>query len=296
MPDDKDSKEKAAEKAVKKFAEKYETPEELEKAYVALNKKMSEQGGELGTLRKQQEQYQAALQQYAAAVQQYQPVMEWYTANQANLGQYGQWLQARQNGQTQQGPANQAINQGALSLLTPDEQRQLIGQAVQEFQKSVFDPWRQQFDKQLTTIADQRAAAVQGTTDERLKAYTEVLWRTFQNAFPKDTVDKLRNWHERSLRYADKQFDPMVAAQEELDLQAQLDEYKTKSTELQKQLEERDKQLTPSLGRTDATVDWAKKPDAGPVDKNDRYQRVMNDTIEKSGREAVRDLFPGGVR
>ena len=288
--------EKKDEKAKKRLADKYETPEELEKAYMELQKTLGTQGGELGTLRKQTEEYQTALQQYAAAMNQYKPVVDWYGANQANLQQYGQWLQAKQSGQPVQGQANQAINQGALSLLSQDEQRQLVGQAVQEFQKSVFDPWRTQFDGQLKQMADQRAQSIQGTTDERLKAYTEVLWRTFQNAFPKETVDKLRNWHERSLRYVDKKFDPMEAAKEEIDLQAQLDDFKTKNAELTKTLETREREMTPSLGRTESTVDWAKKPDDAPKNRDERFTRVMNDVTEKSGREAVRDLFPGGVR
>lgn len=293
MADDKDKRTDAT--AKKKLADKYETAEDLEKAYMELQKTLGTQGGELGTLRKQSEEAQQALMAYAQAMQQYKPVYDWFAANQANLQQYGQWLQARQTGAAQ-GPANQAINQGALALLTAEEQQQLVNRAVQEFQRSVFDPWRQTFDKQLTQLADQRSQTIKGETDERLKAYTEVLWRTFQHAFDKPTVDKLRNWHERSLRYVDKSFDPMVAAKEELDLQAALDELKTKNAELQKSIEAKDRELMPSLGRTESTVDWAAKREDAPKGRDERFQRVMTDTLEKSGREAVRDLFPGASR
>ena len=88
----------------------------------------------------------------------------------------------------------------------------------------------------------------------------------------------------------------MEAAKEEIDLQAQLDDFKTKNAELTKTLETREREMTPSLGRTESTVDWAKKPDDAPKNRDERFTRVMNDVTEKSGREAVRDLFPGGVR
>lgn len=287
MADDKD-KTKADEKAkvAKKFADKYESAEDLEKAYVELQKTLGTQGNELGTLKKQSEDYQRALQEYAQAMAQYKPVVEWYTTNQPHLQQYGQWLQ-QQNGRAA-APAN-----AAASLLTPEEQRQLTALAVQEFQKSVFDPWRSQHEKQLSELADKRSTAVKGELDERLKAYTEVLWRTFQHALPKETVDNLRSWHEKSLRYADKTFDPMVAAREEIDLRAKLAELEAKNTEFSKQLEAKEKESALPIGRSESSVEWAKKPDSTPKDRDERYARVMQDTTEKSGREAVRDLFPG---
>ena len=285
MPDDK----KADAKVAKKYLNKYETDDELVKAYEELEKKLGGQGEELGSLRKQGEEAQRALAEYAKYVQQVKPYADWVQANQQSLGQYQQWVQGGGRG----APAAAATpgKNTLLDLMTPEEKQALYSEAARTFESSVFKPWQQQFNTQLQRLADERAKQLADQVAHNQRAFTEVLWRTMQRGFPEDKIKEMREWHEQALAMADPaKFDPMKAADEYLGLRGKLSKIEEEKGALSKELETLRKQALPPAGG-EPPAQWVAKDDAAPKNRDERYQKVMEDTREKVGAEGFRDFF-----
>src|SRR3990167_8639882 len=212
----------ADDKKTKKYLEKYDTDEELVRAYTELEKKLGGQGEELGTSRKQMDEAKKALDEYAKYVQQLKPAADWITANQQSLQQYQQWLQNGGANQPQP-PAATTGKTSLLDLMTPEEKQALYSEAARHFETSVFKPWQGQFNTQLQKLADERAKTVADQMAHSQRAFTEVLWRTMQRGFPEDKIKEMREWHEQALAMADPaKFDPMKAADEHLRLRGDL--------------------------------------------------------------------------
>src|SRR3990167_7435830 len=136
----------------KKYLEKYDTDEELVKAYTELEKRLGGQGEELGTARKQMDEAKKALDEYAKYVQQLKPYADWFQQNQPSMQQYQQWLQ--RGGAAQAAPAAAAGKNNLLDLMTPEEKQSLYAEAARSFESSVFKPWQQQFNTQLQKLAE----------------------------------------------------------------------------------------------------------------------------------------------
>ena len=287
---DKDDKDKA-EKAKEKILGKFDTVEDALKAYTELEKEHGARKKEMGDFKKQTEEAQLALAQYAQMVNQLKPYADWYTQNQSALGQYAQWAQAQQNG----GVQSQAAAQRGVEILTADEKQAIINAAAQHFQQNMFAPWQQKFDGVLRQMAEKERTSVQETLGNQLKAYTEVMWRTLEKAMP-DKMGDIRKWHESALKFADtSKLDPLQAASDVIDLQAKLSQLEGEKVAFTKEREEYQKRDLGSLsGAGEAPASWAAKDESAPKTREERMRRVFNDTTEKVGRDAMREMFPGG--
>ena len=289
---DKDDKQKADEKK-EKILGKFDTVEDALKAYGELEKEHGARKKEMGDVKKQAEEAQLALAQYAQMVNQLKPYADWYTQTQQALTQYQQWAQATQNGTLQPQNGNAAA-QRAVEILTAEEKQALINAASQHFNQSVFMPWRQQYDTSLRQMAEKERTTVQEALGNQLKAYTEVMWRTLEKAMP-DKMGDIRKWHESALKFADtSKLDPLQAASDVIDLQAKLSALETEKAAFEKEREAYQKRDMGSLsGAGEAPAAWAAKDETAPKTREERMRRVFNDTTEKVGRDAMREMFPG---
>ena len=282
-------------KPAKKYAGKFDDEAALEQAYQELEKKLGEHGAELGTNRKQMEQYQQAMTQYAEQLQGLNAYKQWYDTNQSSLQLYNSWLQ---NGGQQPHPAAAASANGAqnslVNLLTPEEKRALFSEFVQTFDQGVFRPWQQNFAQQLEKLAQDRANSVMDNVTKKQQAFTEVLWRTMQHGLPEEKIAAMRGWHEKALEMGDpSKFDPMKLADDYLSTQSKLStlEAEKKAFEAEREKWQRDSLPVVPGGRNGSA--WISKEDNEPKDKQGRFEAVVKETREKVGPEAFRDAFGG---
>ena len=278
-----------------KYLDKFETDEELAKAYSELEKKLGSHGEELGTYKKQMEQYQSAMAQYAEQMQGLNAYKTWYDQNQSSLQLYNNWLQS---GGQQPHPAAASPTNGAqrslVDLLTPEEKRSLFTEFVQNFDQGVFRPWQQNFSQQLEKLAQDRANSVMENVTKNQRAFTEVLWRTMQHGLPEEKIAAMRGWHEKALEMGDpSKFDPMKMADDYLSTQSKLStlEAEKKAFEAEREKWQRDSMPVVPGGRNGSA--WISKEDNEPKDKQGRFEAVMKDTTDRVGRDAVKDAFGG---
>ena len=280
--------------AKKKYLDKFETDEELAKAYAELEKKFGDHSNELGQTRKQVEESQRAMQAYAEQMQGLNTYKQWYDTNAQSLQLYNNWLQ---NGGREQPPVAVQPNNGQRSLvdlLTPEEKKALFTEFVQTFDSGVFKPWQQNFAQQLERIANDRQNAVLENVTKNQRAFTEVLWRTMQHALPEDKVAAMRDWHTKALEMGDpSKFDPMKMADEYLGTQTRLSslEAEKKALEAEREKWQKDSMPTVAGGRNGGS--WLKPDETAPKDKQERFERAMSDTTERVGRDAVKEAFGG---
>ena len=285
MPDDKKKP---------KYLDKFETDEELVKAYSELERKLGETGSELGMTKKQIEEAQKSIAQYADYTTQLKQYHDWYNTNQQSINLYNQWMQ---NGGQGAAPAPQPQANGQrtiVDLLTPDEKRALFTEFVQTFDSGVFKPWQQNFAKQLEHIATERQNAVLENVSKNQRAFTEVLWRTMQHALPEDKVTSMRTWHEKALELGDPtKFDPMKMADEYLGVQGKLSTLEAEKKALEAEREKWQKDSMPAVvgGRNGGS--WIKPDETAPKDKQERFERAMKDTTERVGKDAFNEAFGG---
>ena len=288
----------ADEKKPKKYAGKFDSDAELEKAYQELESKLGKQGEELGLTKKQIEEAQRAMEQYAAHVQQLSPYAQWYQTNQNSLQLYNQWLQS--GGQTPHPnaqPAAAAQNQNSIvNLLTPEEKQALYKEFVSNFDTGVFKPWQQNFAQQLDRLANERAQGVLESVNKNQRAFTEVLWRTMQHGLPEERVAAMREWHNKALELGDPtKFDPMKAADDYLSVQRRLSDFESKEKAWETEREKLQRDSMPALaGGRGANSDWLKPAEEAPKTKFDRMEAVFNETTEKVGRDAFKEAFGAG--
>ena len=265
----------------RKFAGKYESPEALEAAYAELEQKLGQQGQALG-------QMQQSLAGYAEYHKQADPIVKFYADHQ---NEFKQWFSTR----GQQGAANGAANgmqqqaqqiaqqQPGYEWLTPQEKAGLQQEIVKQIQESVVGPWTKQFQ----TSAEQFAANLQNQN----RAFTDVVWRTFERVLPPEKLAEARKWHEQALLFADpSKLDPMKVAGDFLGIQSENATLKSQVEEWKTKYEAREKAEGPSFGVGSSSL-TADAPEA-PKDKGERFQRVMADVKNENGVEGVRALFP----
>lgn len=280
----------------KKYLDRYDTEDELVKAYAELERRLGEQGGEVGTLRKQFEEAQRAMTQYAEQMQALGQYKSWYDTNQSSLGLYNQWLQS--GGQMQHPNAAAAPAGGGqrslVDLLTPEEKKALFSEFVTSFDTGVFRPWQQNFAQQLQKLADDRQRDILDKMSQNQRAFTEVLWRTMQHGLPEDRVAAMRSWHEKALELGDpSKFDPMKAADDYLSMQSKMTTIEAEKKALEAEREKWQRDSLPSVQGRNGSASWTKPDDSAPKDKYERMERSFKDTKEKIGAEAFTDAFGG---
>lgn len=275
----------------KKLAEKYDSPEDLEAAYLALEKKLGEQGKTLGDLKSQSEQAQAL----QAQLQQWAPVVNWYAQNEAEVRRRWQLAEQAQqpNGQgaaIQQQAAQLAQQDPNYQFLTPQEKQAFIGEVTQHLAQQVLQPWTNNFTTAAKSMFDQWTATQQNSQ----RAFTDVLWRTFQRVIPPEKLADAKAWHEEALKYADPaKLDPMAVAQDVLGLKGENQTLKQRLDDMTKAQEEREKAAVPSLGGGDTQLLRPAQSNEAPVSREDRFQKVLEAVKTEHGPEGLNVLVGG---
>ena len=278
----------------KKYLDKFETDEELAKAYAELEKKLGSQGEELGMTKKQAEEYQRSLAQYAEHTNQLNQYKQWYDTNSQGLQLYNTWLQNGGQGQPQPAAQPNGGQRSLVDLLTPEEKKALFTEFVSNFDTGVFKPWQQNFAQQLERMATERQNSVLENVTKNQRAFTEVLWRTMQHALPEDKVASMRDWHTKALELGDpSKFDPMKMADEYLGTQTRLSSLEAEKKALEAEREKWQKDSLPTVtgGRNGGA--WLKPDETAPKDKQERFERAMKDTTERVGKDAFNEAFGG---
>ena len=291
MPKD-DGKKAELDKELQELVDKYqEDPAAFAKGYRELEKKLSKQGEEVGTLRKKADDSEKAMTQLSEYTKTAKPIVDWYTQNQAALQQ------------GVQGAQNKAASNTGVSILTPEEQQALINSAAQYMQQRVIGPWSQQFTQQVEAYAKKQREELEAALSQRNQTSTQILWNALERALPKDKVDSLREYHTEALRFADpSKVDPLKMADEMIETKAQLAEFREKVKQFEKEKDDAAKAAIPSYGNGNgvfapkAAGDKAKE--SVPQTREDRFKRVMEDVKTKHGNEGLEQLFgqPTAVR
>ncbi len=282
--------EKKVDAAVTKFLEgKYDSQEAMEKGYRELENKLSEQGGELGTLRKQTEESTKSMQQYADWVQTAKPIVDWYNQNGTQIQQL---LQNQNQTQANTVPAQNTTAGDTYDLLSAAEKQRLIQETAQHLIDKSLGPWTQNLAKQVEQYGQTRSKEIDDRLMQHQRSFSDVLWRTLEHVVPKDQLDRTREWHTESLKFADpSKFDPMTHANEYMTLKMDNSKQADKVKELETKLAEQEKLSTPSLGDTSGLF-TATKDDKIPVSREDRFKTAIEAVQEEHGTEGTRALFP----
>jgi hypothetical protein len=294
MPKEEAGKKVELEKELQDLVDKYnEDPAAFAKGYRELEKKLSKQGEEVGTLRKKADDSEKAMTQLSEYTKQAKPIVDWYTQNQA-------WLQQAVQGQANKTAAPATAT--GVSILTPDEQTALINAAVQNMQQKILAPWAQQFTQQVETYAKKQRDELEAALNQRNQTSMQILWNSLERGLPKERVDSLRAYHEEALRFADpSKLKPLELADEMISTKAQLAEFKEKVAKYEKEKEDAAKAAIPSYGNGSGL--FAPKSDnkdnkSVPESRHDRLKAVMQDVQTQHGNEGLEQLFgrPTSVR
>jgi len=278
-------------KELQDLVDKYqEDPAAFAKGYRELEKKLSKQGEEVGTLRKKADDSEKAMTQLSEYTKTAKPIVDWYVQNQAALQQ---WVQGAQNKNT--------ASSASVSILTPDEQQALINSAAQYMQQRVIGPWSQQFAQQVEAYAKKQREELEASLSQRNQTSTQILWNALERALPKDKVDNLREYHTEALRFADpSKIDPLRVADEMIETKARLAEFKEKVKQFEQEKDAAAKAAIPSYGSGlfAPKVEGDKAKESVPQTREDRFKRVMEDVKTQHGNEGLEQLFgqPAAVR
>lgn len=278
-------------KELQELMDKYqEDPAAFAKGYRELEKKLSKQGEEVGTLRKKADDSEKAMTQLSEYTKTAKPIVDWYVQNQAALQQ---WVQGAQNKNT--------ASSASVSILTPDEQQALINSAAQYMQQRVIGPWSQQFAQQVEAYAKKQREELEASLSQRNQTSTQILWNALERALPKDKVDNLREYHTEALRFADpSKIDPLRVADEMIETKARLAEFKEKVKQFEQEKDAAAKAAIPSYGSGlfAPKVEGDKAKESVPQTREDRFKRVMEDVKTQHGNEGLEQLFgqPAAVR
>lgn len=271
----------------KKYLDRYETEDELVKAYQELEKKLGEQGATQGELRKANQQYQHALQQYQQAVQQMAPVVNWYTQN------YGQLRELLQNPQVRQ-TANQIAQQTVpgYELLTPQEKQSLLNEGIAAFNQQVFAPAMQQFAAQLQQLNAQQAMQLRGEMAQLQQAHTKVLWDGMRQIAPPDKLQTLDQQHALTMQFADPRiYNPAEYAKQFQSMTTRLAELEAKEAEFTKQRDAIERGGVSAItGAAPSIFDEA--PPEKAASREDRLAATLTTFKNEVGPEAYREFMP----
>jgi len=279
-----------------KYLGRYNTPEELEKAYGELYQVYTRQGQELGQIRQAQQQAADTLQQFQQFYQQAAPVVQWVEQNKAGLQHYGTWLQRAQAGTLPQQQATQAqVNAqqngvNLASLLTPEERQQLGASIFQQQLLPAWKAWQAQIAREIQQYGQAEAARVRNEFNQQQSAHTNVLWKAMEYLSPSpEHMARVKRMQEEALRFATQpQLDPMQMAEERLRF---IDDNTRMSGELKslRDAEEaRQKAAVQSLGSHPSL--GYETPAERPKNSGERFANVMNQVTRELGHEAVQHL------
>lgn len=273
----------------KKLAGKYATPEEMEKAYLALEAKLGQQGTELGEMKKLVGQWQPWIEKAS-------PIVEWYGKH---ADKVNDWVSKGMNTGAAQPAAAAAdataraaaANTAGYEWLTPQEKAGLVGEIRDTILKQTMQPWTEAFTQQAQKYATDATSRL----DNQHKSFTDVLWQTLSRVIPKEKMDEVKAFHEASLRFADpSKIDPMKMGEEYMgltgenaSLKARLKEYEDKSLVAEKA------QVQGIFGGP--SPDTATPNDtAAPTTREERFKATMNAT-QAEHPDGLKQMFPSLV-
>lgn len=282
---------------LQKLLTKYkDDPSGFAKGYRELERKMTSQGQELGTLRKQTEDYEQAVKQYTAVASQWKPIVDWYNANYQSIQQMyaNNASNANANAAVQQQAAQAAAQTPGFEWMTPAEKQALTNAVATNLTQTVLQPWTRQFAQGAEKWADDRHRSLQESFAKQQQAAMDVLWRTFERIVPKEKLDEARQFHQEALRFADpKKLNPMELANETLSAKSQLAQMSDELNSLKREKEAREKAQTTSLGAQSSSSLFQSAEAATPsTDPGDRFAKVMETVQREHGADALRDTFP----
>jgi hypothetical protein len=260
-------------KPKKKYLDRFDTEDELVQAFSGLEKKLGEQGNELGQTRKQAEEALAAIKQYAEYVAQAKPIVDWYGANEQDIRA---WVAGK-------GTGPKEPHKSASALLTPEEEGALLTKAEERLTKKLADQ-----NAQWQAMAKQ----IMDGWNNQLKAHTDVWWRTMQFVAEPEKIERAKAFHEEAIKFADpKNFDAMKIAQDFLESRAKLAERDQDLSKRDARIAELEKAAVPSFGSHPAPTLFPAEPPAAKT-KEERQAAVLANVQQEVGADAWRDFFP----
>lgn len=310
---DKDKKAQLRDPESGKFLGKYDSEEDAVKGYSELERKLGEQGKQYGDTKKQIEQMQAALAKYETWSKEAAPIVEWYSKFNGPISQWWQSFQTGgQQGQMQQGMGmnyqqqgqmgQQAVQQASsmvnnmqgAELLTPQEKQALVQQTAQHLIQQSIGPWTQNLAKTLETWGEGRVKSINDQLEQRLKAFSNVHWKTLERLVPQDKLQEARQWHDEALKFADpSKIDPLDVASQTLEARNRIARLETDLKEARAYREQHEKDSLGSLGKDGGGL-FSQPTDKKemPKSRDDRFKNVMSNVKEAVGVEGLREAFP----
>ena len=276
--------------AAKKLANRYESPEALEKAYLEMEAVLGKQGLELGEMKKLVEQYKPWVEKAV-------PVVEWYSKHADKVAAWvakGMPVEAAAPAKGEVAAADAQARQAAAGTagyewLTPQEKQQLVGDLRSAILNDTLKPWTESFTKQ----AQDFAAGLQTQFQNQHRSFTDVLWRTFERVLPKEKLDEVKAWHEASLRFADpSKIDPMKLGEEFVGLSGENASLKARIADFEKRQAEVAKAEVPSLFGGPSPDITAPADTGAPTTREERFKAVLANVQAEHGPEGVKTLFP----
>ena len=275
--------------AAKKLANRYESPEALEKAYLEMEAVLGKQGLELGEMKKLVEQYKPWVEKAV-------PVVEWYGKHADKVAAWvakGMPVEAAAGTQPAVAAADDAARRAAATAgyewLTPQEKQQLVGDIRGAILNDTLKPWTESFTKQ----AQEFATGLQTQFQNQHRSFTDVLWRTFERVLPKEKLDEVKAWHEASLRFADpSKIDPMKLGEEFVKLSGDNASLTARLAEMEKKQAEVAKAEVPSLFGGPSPDITAPADTGAPTTREERFKAVLANVQAEHGPEGVKTLFP----
>lgn len=269
--------------------EKFKTdPEAAAEQFASLERKLGEQGQELGDARKKYEQAAAQAQQFHAYVQQAQPLMHWWN-------QYGTQINQmiQQNQQAAQNVAQQqAKKTPGYSLLTEEEQDALTQRIAGHLTQQALAPWTQQFATKAEQVLQQRLHEQAAQFDQKLRAYGDVVWKTMERALPPDKLEDARRFQETSMQFTDPaKLNPMHLASQSLEMNSKLVAAEARAKELEQKLAERERASVPSFGNGSGLFPTQAKDHPMPSSREDRMKASLEAVKETHGSDAFQAMF-----
>ena len=296
-------KEETLEEAIKKIHERYgNDPDKLAEAYTELQTKLTSQGDELGTLRKQAEEAQKQLQQYEGVFNQVSPVLDWWKnpETQKQLQQYNAYVTAVQQGNLQQPgqqPSSPQGHQGGsgIGILQPDEVNGLYDQLGKRWQEEVLRPALEQNNQQWKQNAEDMMKQVLAQQEQKFKTWSDVTWKLQEHTEDPEKLEKMKTLQAAALKYADpKQYDPLKTATEFIDLEKKRTDLEAELKKLQEEKEERDKQGLGLLGGSPTpSPSFFEDMESKPVTRGERFAAAHKDTVDAVGTQQFQQDFTG---
>ncbi|HSE57597.1 MAG TPA: hypothetical protein VLA99_02755 [Nitrospiraceae bacterium] len=272
--------------------EKFKTnPEQAAEEFANLQAKLGEQGAELGEARKKYEQAAAQMQQYQAWAQQVNPFVQWWNQHGQLANQLIQQHLQNPNGIRAQAQT-QAQNTPGYELLTKGEKEALTRDIAQHLTQQALAPWTQNFAQTAERWAQQQLAAQQQHFDQKLRAYGDVMWKTWERILPAEKVAEAKRYQEEALKYADpSKLNPMEMANESLSIHSKLAAAEARAKELEEKLAERERSSVPSLGNGTGLFPTQPKEPSMPLTREDRMKASLDAVKEAHSNDGYQALF-----